>query len=111
MSNIFYYFKKKTNICNNRIFNHYLKNINTINDAVRFLKYLSTYGYNSSDEIMDKVYSLFLLFLPSERYLQKLSILQQSVQGMNNIEDFAMLTIWICANLAIIDNEKIEKLF
>ena len=53
----------------------------------------------------------FLLFLPSERYLQKLSILQQSVQGMNNIQDFAILTIWICANLAIIDNEKIEKKF
>lgn len=109
MSNIFFYFKKKTNICNNRIFNHYLQNINTLNDAVNFLKYLSTNGYNSSDEIMDKIYNLFLLFLPSERYLQKLSILQQSVQGMNNIEDFAMLTIWICANLAIIDNEKIEK--
>ena len=103
------YFLKMKNNCRNFFLNHQLKNINTSTDAVIFLKYLDHIGYDSPDKIMDKIYNLFLLYLPTEKYLEKLSLIQQSVEGLNNIEDYSLLTIWTCAILAIIDNEEYQK--
>lgn len=103
------YFLARPNKYLNRLSRYYLENIRSSVDAVWFLKYLSKTGYISSDNIMDRIYYLFCLNLPNESYLAKISLLQQEVFGRNNIEEYSILTIWSCANLAIINNENNKK--
>ena len=103
------YFLARPNKYLNRLSRYYLENIRSSVDAVWFRKYLSKTGYISSDNIMDRIYYLFCLNLPNERYLAKISLLQQEVFGRNNIEEYSILTIWSCANLAIINNENNKK--
>ena len=88
---------------------YYLYDIKSADDAVWFLKFLSKTGYNSCDEIMDRIIYLFLSRIPDEEYLARLSLLQQKFFGENSAEEYSILTIWSCANLAIINNEENNK--
>jgi hypothetical protein len=47
--------------------------------------------------------------IPDEEYLARLSLLQQKFFGENSAEEYSILTIWSCANLAIINNEENNK--
>tara|TARA_A100001011_G_scaffold392005_1_gene478655 strand:- start:10 stop:402 length:393 start_codon:yes stop_codon:yes gene_type:complete len=109
MELMFNYLLARPNKYLNILSRYYLENIRSSIDAVWFLKYLSKTGYISSDDIMDRIYYLFCLNLPNERYLAKISLLQQELFGRNNIEEYSILTIWSCANLAIINNENNKK--
>jgi len=86
-----------------------LHNIKTANHAIWLLKYLSFIGYRSTDDIMNRLCYLFLLNIPNEKYLANISLLLQSLDKRNNNQEYAILTIWICANLAIIENENNKK--
>ena len=85
---------------------YYINNIYNTQDAVYLLKILSYNGYNSCDKIMDRLCYLFSRSLPSDNYLAKLSLLYQEVLNTNTINEYAMLTVWSCANQAIIENER-----
>lgn len=58
-------------------------------------------GYNNSDKIMEKFCYLFTL----------LSLLYEIVTNTNNREEYAILTVWSCANIAIIENRREKKYF
>jgi hypothetical protein len=90
---------------------YYINNINCTKDAVQLLRYLYINGYNNSDKIMERLCYLFSLSLPSYNYLAKLSLLHQTVLDTNNEEEYAILTVWSCANQAIIENEREKKVF
>ena len=84
---------------------YYLKNINTISDCIRVLKCISSEGHNSSDKMISHLNKFYLKNPPNEAYLAKLSLLHQSVNNTDGIEEFAVLTLWISANQSIIDSE------
>jgi hypothetical protein len=90
---------------------YYINNINCTKDAVQLLRYLYINGYNNCDKIMERLCYLFSLSLPSYNYLAKLSLLHQTVLDTNNEEEYAILTVWSCANQAIIENEREKKVF
>lgn len=90
---------------------YYLNNICCTEDAVQLLNYLDMNGYNNSDKIMDRLCYLFSLSLPNDNYLAKLSLLHQTVINRNNEEEYAVLTLWSCANQAIIENEREKNVF
>lgn len=90
---------------------YYVNNISCTNDAVQLLRYLYMNGYNNSDKIMERLCYLFSLSLPNDNYLAKLSLLHQTVINRNNEEEYAVLTVWSCANQAIIENEREKKVF
>jgi hypothetical protein len=84
---------------------YYLKNIKTVNDAVKSIQYICNEGYETSDKIMDRLSYIYSIYLPSETDLAKLSLLYQSVIDTYGIEEYAILTLWISAIQAIIDAE------
>ena len=90
---------------------YYLNNINSTKDAVQLLRYLCMNGYNNSDKIMERLCYLFSLSLPNDNYLARLSLLHQTVTNTNNREEYAILTVWLCANQAIIENEREKNIF
>ena len=85
---------------------YYVNNIYSTKDAVNLLRFLYINGYNNSDKIMERLCYLFSLSLPSNNYLARLSLLHQTVTNTNNEEEYAILTVWSCANQAIIENER-----
>jgi hypothetical protein len=68
--------------------------INSVNDAVQLLQTLSTNGYNSSENLTTNIMKLYYLNPPN---MEKLSLLQQSVQNTGGIEEYAIVTLYICA--------------
>ena len=90
---------------------YYVNNICSTKDAVQLLRYLYMDGYNNSDKIMERLCYLFSLSLPDDNYLAKLSLLHQTLINRNNEEEYAVLTVWSCANQAIIESEREKKFF
>lgn len=89
----------------NHLLAYCLKNIKTVNDAVNSLKRISNEGNDTSDKIMERLMYIYSIDLPSETDLAKLSLLHQSVIDTYGIEEYAILTIWVCAIQSIIDAE------
>ncbi len=90
----------------NHLLAYYLKHIKTAGDAVNYLKRIAYEGHDTSDKIMERLLYIYSIYLPSEKDLAKLSLLHQSVVDTYGIEEYAVLTIWVCAIQAIIDAEK-----
>ena len=55
---------------------------------------------------MDRLCYIYSLCLPDSDYMARISLLYQSLIGTNSEMEFALLTLWIAANQAIIENEK-----
>ena len=71
-----------------------LKQIKNINDSIRFLK---SFCQNTClDNILNKIYILYLYEPPSEIEIQTLSLLQQKYQNTFNIEEYCITTLWCC---------------
>ena len=81
-----------------------LNNVKTGNDAVWFLKYLLFMGYKTADGIMNRLCYLFSLEIPNDKYLANISL-----DRKNNNQEYAVMTIWTCANLTIIEDENNKK--
>jgi hypothetical protein len=62
-------------------------------------------GSASGDELCDRLMRLFRLDPPSETELRRLSTLQQRSAGTGGTEEYATLTVWLCAIESIVDRE------
>ena len=72
-----------------------LKQIKNINDSIRFLKSFCQ-NITCVDNILNKIYILYLYEPPSDIEIQTLSILQQKYQNTFNIEEYTITTLWCC---------------
>lgn len=80
-----------------------LRHVNTLKMCVRVLKKIAEY-YADIENIMNILCNAFKLLLPSEYELRTLSRLQQESFGLNNDKEFAITTIWVCAQQSIVEN-------
>ncbi len=85
---------------------YYLHNINKPWHAVKILRLIANEGNMSLDSIMDRLCHYYSQNLPTQEYMARLSMLYQSVQSTNGIEEYSLLTLLNCANFSIIENEK-----
>ena len=85
---------------------YYLTIISKPWHAVKILKLISKEGNICQDSIMDRLCEYYSLNLPTQAYMANLSILYQSVENTNGVEEYSLLTLLNCANLSIIENEK-----
>lgn len=88
---------------------YYLNNISKPWHAVKILKLITKEGCICQDSIMDKLCNYYLSNLPTQEYMARLSVLYQSVESTNGMEEYSLLTLLNCANISIIENEKREK--
>ena len=103
--NNFYKYYKLKQIKNHR---QQLKQIKNINDCIKFLK---SFCKNNScaDNILNKIYILYLYEQPTDTEIQQLSILQQQYQDTYNIEEYTITTLWCCIIYYIDNLPKIKR--
>lgn len=92
--NNYYKLNKLKNIRNK------LKQIKDINNVIYILKELNV---SNSDNILNTIYSCYLLEPPSDKELQKISELQQLYNNKLNVEEYSIMTLW-CCTIYYIDN-------
>ena len=80
--------------------------IKTINDAKRLMKIIVK-NEESVDIIIQKFVKLYELFIPLEKYMRYLSIMQQEYEGTGGEEEYIITTIYGASIIAI--NKHIEK--
>lgn len=85
---------------------YYLNNITKPWHAVKILRLLANQGCLCQDSIMDALCHYYSQNLPTQEYMARLSILYQSVESTNGMEEYSLLTLLNCANISIIENEK-----
>jgi len=85
-----------------------LKQIINISDCVKFLQSICK-SDNCSDNILNKIYILYLYESPTETEIQTISILQQKYQNKLNIEEYACTTLWCCIIYYIVNLPKIKR--
>lgn len=81
-----------------------LKQVKNINDLIKFLQNFNT----STDNILNKIYTLYLYEPPTDNEIQTISLLQQKYENKYNIEEYATTTLWCCI-IYYIDNIPIIK--
>ena len=77
-----------------------LKQIKDINNVIYILKELNV---SNSDNLLNTIYSCYLLEPPSDKELQKISELQQLYNNKLNVEEYSIMTLW-CCTIYYIDN-------
>ena len=77
-----------------------LKQIKDINNVIYILKELNV---SNSDNLLNIIYSCYLLEPPSDKELQKISELQQLYNNKLNVEEYSIMTLW-CCTIYYIDN-------
>lgn len=83
-----------------------LRNIKNINDVINILKEINVCN---SDNLLNIIYTCYLIEPPSDIELQKLSQLQQLYSNKLNIQEYSIMTLW-CSTIYYIDNlPKIKK--
>ena len=80
-----------------------LENILSASDCVKFLK-----KYNTIDDMINDINILYLYCPPTEKELQKLSILQQNHDSFD-IYGFATTTMWIASIYFIETKMKLSR--
>ena len=85
-----------------------LKQIKNINDCIKFLKGFCK-NNNCADNILNKIYILYLYEQPTDIEIQQLSILQQQYQDIYNIEEYTITTLWCCIIYYIDNLPKIKR--
>ena len=73
-----------------------LESVQTASDAVWILQSIAA-ECSTTDDICKLVVGAYRKEPPSEREMQKLSVLYQGTEGGADIEAFATLTLWLCA--------------
>ena len=73
-----------------------LESVQTAADAVWILQSIAA-ECSTTDDICKLVVGAYRKEPPSEREMQKLSVLYQGTEGGADIEAFATLTLWLCA--------------
>ena len=69
-------------------------------DAERLIRHVS-HENDSVDLVIERLTLIYRTFLPDEKLMRILSILQQIHQGAGNKEDFAATTIYAVASIAL----------
>lgn len=80
-----------------------LRHVSTLKMCVKVLKKITNF-YADIENIMKILCNAFKMLLPSEYELRTLSRLQQEAFGLNNDKEFAITTIWVCAQQSIVEN-------
>lgn len=87
-----------------------LKKIKDINDVISVLKELNK--NNSSlitDNLLNKIYILYLLEPPTDTELQIITILFEKYMDTYNIEEFAITTLWTIILFYVNNLPKIKR--
>jgi hypothetical protein len=81
-----------------------IRDISSAQDCVEIARNVS-YNAGNADYLWDRLVNCFRSALPTEEELQRLSILQQKVEGFCGEEEYAVTTLWLCALQSIIETE------
>lgn len=87
-------------------FRNKLRLIKNINCVINILKELNV---TNSDNLLNTIYSCYLLEPPSEKELQKISEFQQLYNNKFNIEEYSIMTLWCCIIYYIDNLPKIKR--
>ena len=72
-----------------------LKKIKDITDVISVLKELNQNNSSlTTDNLLNKIYTLYLLESPSDTELQIITILFEKYMNTYNIEEFSITTLW-----------------
>ena len=83
-----------------------LKQIKNINNVISIFKELNV---TNSDNLLNTIYSCYLLEPPSDNELQKISELQQLYNNKLNAEEYSIMTLWCCTIYYIDNLPKIKR--
>lgn len=81
-----------------------IRDVSSARDCVQIAQNVSR-NKGNADYLWDNLVSCFRRVLPTEWELQRLSILQQEVEGSCGEEEYAVTTLWLCALQSIIEAE------
>lgn len=81
-----------------------IRDVSSAQDCVEIARNVS-HNAGNADYLWDSLVNCFRSLLPTEGELQRLSILQQEVEGSCGEEEYAVTTLWLCALQSIIDTE------
>ena len=80
------------------------RTISNVMDAVAMLRDILQ-KETPADELVDKLLDLYAYQPPTDEELARLSLLQQSMTNTGGAEEYATLTIWMCALQSLLDSE------
>lgn len=81
-----------------------IRDVNSAGDCVQISRNILR-SEGNADYLWGSLVNCFLRTLPTEAELQRLSILQQEVEGSCGEEEYAVTTLWLCALQSIIEAE------
>ena len=81
-----------------------IRDVCSAGDCVKIARNVS-HNAGNADYLWDRLVNCFRSSLPTEGELQRLSILQQKVEGSCGEEEYAVTTLWLCALQSIIEAE------
>jgi hypothetical protein len=81
-----------------------IRDVCSAEDCVEIARNVS-HNTGNADYLWDRLVNCFRSTLPTEGELQRLSILQQKVEGSCGEEEYAVTTLWLCALQSIIEAE------
>lgn len=87
----------------------HVQRIQTVADCIDAMRLATDGGDDNSDHVWKRLVKCFRHSLPTDVELQKLSILQQKVEGTRGIEEYSVTTIWLCALQSIMETEPRTK--
>ena len=60
--------------------------------------------YVGTDALLDALVDIYAKNVPSDAYLQQMSLLQQQYAGSGGVEDYALSTLWIASQIGIMNS-------
>jgi hypothetical protein len=81
-----------------------IQDVSSARDCIEIAQKVSR-NEGNADFLWDSLVNCFRRILPTDRELQRLSILQQEVEGSCGEEEYAVTTLWLCALQSIIEAE------
>ena len=82
--------------------------VSTPEDCVAVLNH-ATQTCTGTDDLLRLLTKAYMLQLPTEHELQRLSVCQQQTARLHNDAEYACLTLWVCALEAIMHTERVLK--
>lgn len=94
--------------CSSLDLRHDLKNAQSPQDIVRAVKRCASQNA-TVDMLCFAIERAYLRKAPDEPELRRLSIMQQQTAGTGTVEEFACLTVWVCACNMVMDRRRMHR--
>lgn len=79
----------------------------SVADTVRLIRSISRDGNEDSDTLATRLERIFHTFRPTERTLRQLSIMQQTVVGQGNVDEFCVVLVFSIAMMCVcVDSDR-----